>query len=76
MINTILKEISINGFVTTTLAPKYLKTFEREVPALIASKELTYREDVTRGLENAEVAFDNFLKGVFIGKSVVIVADE
>jgi NADPH-dependent curcumin reductase CurA len=76
LINAILKEISIHGFVVTTLSPKYLETFEREVPALIASKELTYKEDVTRGLENAEVAFDNFLKGAFMGKSVVIVADE
>ncbi|KAG8213601.1 alcohol dehydrogenase [Butyriboletus roseoflavus] len=76
MINVISKEISINGFVVTTLSPKYLETFERQVPALLASKELTYREDVTMGLENAEAAFDNFLKGAFIGKSVVIVADE
>lgn len=76
MINVIPKEISINGFVFSTLLPKYLETFEREVPALLASKELTYREDVTRGLENAEVAFNSFLKGAFIGKSVVKVADE
>lgn len=70
------KEISIHGFVVTTLIPKYSETFEREVPALLASKELAYREDVTRGLENAEAALDNFLKGAFIGKSIVIVADE
>lgn len=76
MITIIPKEISLQGFVVTTLAPKYLETFEREVPALVASKKLTYREDITRGLENAEVALDNFLKGAFIGKSVVIVADE
>lgn len=76
MVNIIPKEISLSGFVVTTLFPKYSEIFEREVPAQIASKELTYREDVTRGLENAEVAFDNFLKGAFIGKSVVIVADE
>jgi hypothetical protein len=76
LITIIPKEISLQGFVVTTLAPKYLETFEREVPALVASKKLTYREDITRGLENAEVALDNFLKGAFIGKSVVIVADE
>jgi len=76
LIHVIPKGISINGFVVSTLSPKYLEAFEREVPALIASKGLTYREDVTRGLENAEVAFDNFLKGAFIGKSVVVVADE
>lgn len=76
MFDVIPKEISINGFVFSTLSPKYLEAFEREVPALLVSKGLTYREDVTRGLENAEVAFVNFLKGAFIGKSVVIVADE
>ncbi|KAF8135825.1 hypothetical protein EV363DRAFT_810677 [Boletus edulis] len=76
LFSIIPKEISMNGFVTTTLSSKYLETFEREVPALVASKELMYREVVTRGLENAEVAFDNFMKGALTGKSVVIVADE
>lgn len=70
------KEISIHGFVVNTLSPKYLETFERQVPVLVARKELFYREDITRGLENAEVAFDKFIKGAFVGKSVVIVADE
>lgn len=71
-----MKEISINGFVVTSLRHKYLEIFKEEVPALIASKELTYREDVTKGLENVEIAFDSFLKGTFIGKSIVVVADE
>ena len=38
---------------------------------LLASQDLAYRE----GLENAKVAFDSFLKGAFIGKSIVVVAD-
>jgi len=76
LITVVPKEISIHGFVVNTLSPKYLETFQQEVPALVARKELAYREDITRGLENAEVAFDKFIKGKFIGKSVVIVADE
>ncbi|KAG6378280.1 hypothetical protein JVT61DRAFT_13995 [Boletus reticuloceps] len=54
------------------LFPKYLETFEQEVPALVASKELTYSE----GFENAEVALDNSIKGAVTGKAVVILADE
>ncbi|KAF8119780.1 hypothetical protein EV363DRAFT_1195283, partial [Boletus edulis] len=69
-------EISMNGFIVSTLSPKYLETFEREVPALVASKELMYREDVTRGLENVEVAFGNLMKGALTGKGVVIMADK
>lgn len=59
-----------------SLISKYMKIFEEEMPALLVSKELAYREDVTRGLENVEVAFESFLKGAFIGKSIVVVADE
>lgn len=73
--NIVTKDISLNGFVHSSLRPKYLAAFEEEVPALLASKELTYREDVTKGLENAEVAFDSFLKGACIGKSIVVVAE-
>ncbi|KAF8441615.1 alcohol dehydrogenase [Boletus edulis BED1] len=76
LISIIIKEISINGFIVSTLSPKYLETFEREVPALVASKELMYREDVTRGLENVEVAFGNLMKGALTGKGVVIMADK
>ncbi|KAF8135828.1 hypothetical protein EV363DRAFT_1552110 [Boletus edulis] len=56
--NIIHKEITINGFFATMLFPKYLETFEQDVPALVASKELTY----SRGFENAEVALDNSIK--------------
>ena len=31
-----------------------METFEREVPALVPSKKLTYRENITWGLENVE----------------------
>ncbi|KAF8119781.1 hypothetical protein EV363DRAFT_1461078 [Boletus edulis] len=61
--NIIHKEITINGFFATMLFPKYLETFEQDVPALVASKELTY----SRGFENAEVALDNSIKVTVTG---------
>ncbi|KAG9316282.1 alcohol dehydrogenase [Chiua virens] len=76
LVNVIPKQISINGFVVDFLSAKYLETFQQEVPAQVASKQLIHREVITRGLENADVAFDDFLKGLFIGKSVVVLADE
>ncbi|KAG9312545.1 hypothetical protein JVU11DRAFT_6940 [Chiua virens] len=74
--NVFLKEISMNGFVITSLFPNYPEMFKEDILALLASKELIYTEEVTKGSENAEVAFNNFLKGAFIGKSIVVVADE
>lgn len=76
MVHIIVKEISIYGFLVNSLFAKYLDAFNQEIPALLASKQLAYRENITRGLENAEVAFASFLKGEFIGKSCIVVADE
>ena len=44
----------MTGFVWTTFAPKDMETFEREVLALVTSKKLTYRDNITQGLENVE----------------------
>ncbi|KAG9312547.1 hypothetical protein JVU11DRAFT_6942 [Chiua virens] len=66
----------MHGFIVFSLLPKYLEAFQEQVPGLVASKELIYREEVTRGLENAEAALDMFLKGAITGKGIVIVADE
>ena len=71
-----MKEITIHGFLISSLFPKYLDIFKQEIPASFASKELKYRVNVTRGLENTEIAFDKFLKGAFTGTSVVVVVDE
>ncbi|KAF8552842.1 NAD(P)-binding protein [Imleria badia] len=53
LLNVVTREISFDGFVVSSLKPKYLEAFKEGVPALLASKELIYREDITRGLENA-----------------------
>ncbi|KAF8843267.1 NAD(P)-binding protein [Paxillus ammoniavirescens] len=76
LMNIVVKDLTINGFVFTTLLPKYVDAFYKEVPALLASGELKYKENTTRGLEKAGEALLDMLKGVYIGKSNIEVADQ
>jgi len=76
LMNIVPKELTINGFVFATLLPKYMDAFYKEVPALLASEELKYKENNTRGLEKATEALLDMLKGVYIGKSNIEVADQ
>ncbi|KAI8989082.1 NAD-P-binding protein [Trametes punicea] len=70
------KELAINGFIVTTLQPKYEAEFLATVPRRVASGEIEYREDRVRGLENAGRAIVDVQSGRNKGKSVVAVADE
>jgi len=71
LMKIVAKELTIKGFVYSTLLPKYTEAFYKEVPALLAAKELIYKEDVIMGLENAGDALLGMLKGSYIGKSVI-----
>jgi len=70
------KTLSINGFLVTDLEAKYIDEFRATMPKLLASDEISFREDVTRGLENSGEAILSVQKGTNIGKKVIIVADE
>ena len=70
------KELSLYGFIVTTLLPKYQEDFYREVPGWIADGTIKYTEDVTKGLEYAGHAFEAVQRGTNKGKSVVLVAEE
>ena len=72
------RELKLSGFIVNnpTLVEKYDEEFYREVPRRIASGEVRYSEDATRGLENAGHAILDVQTGKNKGKSVVVVAEE
>ncbi len=72
----IAKAITVYGVNIWRLAPKYEEEFYRVVPPLLASGELKFSEDVTRGLEHAGEAIEAVQRGTNTGKSVILVAEE
>lgn len=70
------KELSINGFLVFSLAPKYSEWFYNEIPGRIAKGELRFLEDFKKGLEYAGHAIEDVQRGRNHGKSVVVVAEE
>ncbi|KAF8450317.1 alcohol dehydrogenase [Boletus edulis BED1] len=76
LMNVMTKEIKMYGFVMTSILPKYRSAFYTEIPALLASNELVFKEELTKGLEGAGEAILAVQKGTNSGKSVVVVADQ
>jgi hypothetical protein len=70
------KDITIRGFIVGRTLPKYLKEFYDTVPAKLASGELKYTEEVTRGLDKVGDVILAVQKGTNKAKAVVHVADE
>ena len=76
MMLLVVKNITLYGFRCDLLAAKYEEQFYQEIPGRIASGELQYLEDVTRGLQNGAEAIRAVQHGANVGKGVLIVADE
>lgn len=66
-------EISMFGFIMTTLMPKYPE-FYTEFPKRVASGEIKYNEDTYTGLKNAGIALEAIQRGTNTGKVIVTVA--
>ncbi|THH32260.1 hypothetical protein EUX98_g1939 [Antrodiella citrinella] len=70
------RDVTIYGFMVTTIFVPYLADFYNEIPKAIASGKLKYREQITQGLENfGQVLFD-VQKGLNEGKAVIQVAKD
>ncbi|KAG6371379.1 hypothetical protein JVT61DRAFT_9592 [Boletus reticuloceps] len=76
LMNIMTKEIKMYGFVMTSILPKYRSAFYTEIPALLASNELVFKEELTKGLEGTGEAILVVQKGTNNGKCVVVVADQ
>ncbi|KAJ7902785.1 hypothetical protein B0H14DRAFT_3103826 [Mycena olivaceomarginata] len=70
----IRKALHVHGVLVRDLLPKYQEEFYATIPPKLASGELKYSEDVSRGLNTVGDVFVGVLKGT--AKPVVIVADE
>ena len=64
-------ELQMFGFIVGRLGPKYDEEFYREVPQLIASGKIKYREDVRKGLQQTGQALVDVLTGGNKGKMII-----
>ncbi|KAJ6474932.1 alcohol dehydrogenase [Mycena sanguinolenta] len=72
----IAKSLVMSGIFVSHHHHKYMKEFYEVIPAALASGELKYYEDVSRGLETVGEAILRVQKGTNEGKAVVLVAEE
>lgn len=72
----VTKSLSINGFLVSTLHPKYEEEFYATIPAKLASGELQYTEEVSIGLDKVGDVILAVQKGANKAKAVIKVADE
>jgi NADPH-dependent curcumin reductase CurA len=73
---TYAKSLTINGVLVFHLQPKYDAEFYATVPRALASGEIKYKEEVSRGLEGLGEIILRVQQGRNTAKAVVVVADE
>ncbi|UPM43313.1 NADP-dependent oxidoreductase [Halocatena salina] len=66
---------TISGFIVSDYAPRFEQATQR-LGNWVAAGDITYRETITEGLENAPDAFLGLFEGENIGKQLVQVTDE
>jgi NADPH-dependent curcumin reductase CurA len=69
------KNMTVRGFFNTEFVEEYYPRFLRIVSEGISDGRITYREDVTEGLERAPEAFLRMLRGQNVGKALVKIGD-
>ncbi|KAF7324120.1 Zinc-type alcohol dehydrogenase-like protein PB24D3.08c [Mycena kentingensis (nom. inval.)] len=73
---TYIKSLTLSGILVLRLLVKYEEEFYAVVPEMLASGEIKYTEEVTRGLETVGRAIERVQRGLNTAKAVVVVADE
>lgn len=76
MSGILVRSLTIRGFIQDEFVSRYYKDFLRDMSGWVASGEVKFREDVTRGLENAPEAFAGMLQGRNFGKTLVQVGED
>ena len=64
--------MTVHGHVVTRLEDQYVEEFYTEVPGKIARGELKTLEQKYEGLESADKALDDVLRGANDGKAVIL----
>ncbi|KAI0826166.1 hypothetical protein BC629DRAFT_53513 [Irpex lacteus] len=75
-LNIVGRQITITGFLISSICDKYLTDFYTEVPKLIKNGTIKYTEERFIGLEKAGHAIEAVQRGTNKAKAVVVVADE
>ncbi|KAF5377333.1 hypothetical protein D9757_008008 [Collybiopsis confluens] len=68
--------LTVNGVLVFDHHARYQEEFYNVIPRKLASGELKYSEDITRGLEKGGEAILEVQKGLNTAKKVIIVADD
>ena len=68
------KSLTVRGFINYEFAAEHYPDFLKTVAAGIADGRIRYREDITKGLENAPATFIGMLEGKNFGKTLIRVA--
>jgi len=66
----------MNGFVIFNLEPKYDGEFYATIPAKLASGELKYTQEVTKGLDKVGDVIVAVQRGTNTAKAVIEVAEQ
>ena len=67
--------LTLRGFIQNEFAPTMFDDFLRDMGAWVREGKVTYREDISDGLEHAPEAFAGMLEGKNFGKTLVKVAE-
>ncbi|KAK7458800.1 hypothetical protein VKT23_009806 [Stygiomarasmius scandens] len=76
LMNIVVRRVTMNGFIMTDLTEKWEKEFNEVIPKKLASGEIKYIEDKTRGLENVVEGLVELMSGKNVGKKIVVVSDD
>ena len=75
MTDVLVKRLMIRGFIVFDHVARH-GDFLRDVGGWIRSGELTYREDIVPGIDNAVRTFQGLLRGENFGKQLVQLSDD
>ncbi|KAF7341122.1 NAD(P)-binding protein [Mycena venus] len=70
------KCLHVHGILVLPLLPKYYADFYANIPAKLASGEIKYAEEITKGLDKVGDVILAVQKGTNKAKAVVVVAEE
>lgn len=70
------KDLTVHGFLVTTLLPKYLDGFYKEMVPLVREGKISHKEDLVSRLEKHGEALLDIFRGKNRGKKIVAVAEE
>jgi NADPH-dependent curcumin reductase CurA len=71
----IMREITLRGYIVTSYM-HLMPDFYRDMGAWLKSGQMTFKETVVDGIENAPSAFMGMLRGENMGKMIVKLADD